>query len=498
MPTSNLTVPEFQQNILDYPQWYIEQVLGQKTWPKEVEIVHSMLHKRRTAVRGCVSSGKTFAAALGIFAFMHAYAPAAEVYTTAPTYRQVNKFLWKEVRKIHKASKVPLQGVPLDTPNWKLAPDWFATGFAPKDAESVRGAHARNILVIIDEAQGVAQSSIENLENALAGGNCHLVMLFNPNARQGEEAYEAFHSKAHIYHPITIDADSTPNIKQGRTVINGMIEKQYRDELVSTYGWDSNVVRVNIRALYPKQDQDAVIPIDWIEKAMCREREPQETDRNGLGVDVARFGMDDSCIASAIGRVVQPLETVHGKDTVEVSGLTNKAAKKIGASSVCIDEIGVGSGVVDICRDEKVKGSRGINVANKARNSKKFADLRSELWWNLRESLDPNGEDPLCLPRDLKLQGDLSSVHYSTDKKGRIKVESKDEIRARLGRSPDRGDAVVLVNHAIETSHAPPGGAANPGSGSRISGGGGSARGERPRRRFSEHRPFGRLRDRGV
>ena len=93
-----MTPDEFRQYALDDPEWLIRNLFGpEHLWEGNVRIVSSILHHRRTAVAGCVASSKTFSLALGILAFMYVYEPA-EVYTTAPTFRQTKKFLWKETQ----------------------------------------------------------------------------------------------------------------------------------------------------------------------------------------------------------------------------------------------------------------------------------------------------------------------------------------------------------------------------------------------------------------
>ncbi len=495
MSPSRLTPDRFSRRILEDPEWYIRRALNQQTWDKEVEIVRSVLHNPRTAVAGCVASGKTHAGACAVFAFAHAF-PHSEIYTTAPTYRQVNKFLWKEIRRIRKMADVPIGGKMLsERPEWKLDNDWFALGFSPKDPDSVQGAHGRNILFIVDEAQGVSQDILESIENAMAGGNAHILLLFNPNAGPGDEVYEAAHSKRHLYNYIRIAADDTPNVKAGHTVIHGMIEKVRRDEWIDTHGWNSNFVRVKVRAIHPKQSSDAVIPIEWIEKAMHREA---LRGRHAGGVDVARFGKDDSVIAPLDGRTIEPLIVLHGKDNVEVADAVQGEAKKRGWKRTCIDVIGLGSGVVDILVHRQLKpsiGVRGINVSRAASSKTEFANLGSEMWWTTRESLDPKGDIPMALPFDLELMAELSTPRYGTDRQGRKIVESKDDMKARLrknkkgkgeskGASPDRADAVNLAILAGASGGAVPSAGVDP---NKTPMGGGGMR--RLRDRFGFRRP---------
>lgn len=532
-----LSPNEFRRRIIANPEDHIRRFLGQETWgdlglPEtesglrgQLGVIHSVLNHRRTSVSGCVGSTKTFAAALAVVCFMHAYAPA-EIYTTAPTFRQVKKVLWKEIRKIVKRSSVPLGGKLLDT-EWKIDDDWFAMGFSPKDPDAVHGTHAKNILVVLDEAQGIEQEVIEGLENIMAGGNSRMLLLFNPNAVAGQEAYECAHSKRALYNHITIDAFSTPNVRLGRTVIPGAIERPQVVQWIKTFGKNSNFVRVKVFAKYPKQAEDSVIPMDWIEMAMRRdkpdiegidafkaldllptrarirgdqeeyeeevEREeeaaraaaPQEPedgappeaqagvqpkgDRRGMGVDVARFGDDSTCMFMVVRNLVLPAHIVKGKDNAQVCGMVRRGINIFRPGKAFVDEIGTGTGVVDMARDARIRQVHGVNVAEKAKNSKEFDDLRSELWWAVREALDPEGDDPLVLPYDLDLLAELSTVSYSMTRKGKIRVESKEEVRKRLKRSTDRADALYLALYATASSSFIPSAAANPKSTAAIS-----------------------------
>ncbi len=453
-----LSPAELKRRMLQDPEWYIRTILAQDPWEKQVEIVRSVLNNRRTSVRGCVGSTKTFAGALAVFAFMHAYAPA-EVYVTAPTFRQVRKVPFKEIRKIHKRAAAPLDRRKLLDTEWKIDDDWFVLGVSPKDPDAIQGSHAPNILIWVDEAQGVQQELLEAFENAMAGENAHMLITYNPNASPGETAYECCHSQRHLWNNIKITADDVPNVKLGRDVIPGAISKAQRDEWVKTYGWDSNWVRVKVRAMYPKQDTDALIPIEWIEKAIHRE---VPDGRWVMGVDVARKGPDDTVLAPRCGRRVEDLVVIHGRDNVEVATAIERLVKGKKFARIFVDEIGTGSGVIDTLKHDKIRGAVGINVARKARKPEEFPNVRSESFWALREALDPKGDNPIALPNDLMLQGELSAMKYDHDRQNRIVVEDTASLKKRLKRSPDRAVAVNLANLAAASSAPVPSAGVDP------------------------------------
>jgi len=117
-----------------------------------------------------------------------------------------------------------------------------------------------------------------------------------------------------------------------------------------------------------------------------------------------------------------------------------------GARVIRVDEIGVGGGVVDQAKQEGLPVI-GVNVQVSSTKPEKFANLRSELWWKLREDLNPENPNALALPPDDTLASQLSSIKYRiVDSGGKIRVESKEEMRKRGLKSPDRGDALMLAN----------------------------------------------------
>ena len=487
-----MNLDDFKRYAREDPEWYIRNVLGQEhVWKGNVDIMWGILNKRRVAVAGCVASSKTFSLAMGIIAFLHVYAPA-EVYTTAPTFRQTKKFLWKEIRKIHKRAPVDLGGKLLDT-ELKYDDDWFAIGISPKDPDAIHGAHAKNILVVLDEAQGIPQDIIDAAENAMAGGNAHMILTFNTNSKRGDEAYECMHSKSHLYHRIRISALDTPNVKAGKTIIPGMIEKRQCEEWAKTFGKNSNFYRVKVLALYPKQASDAVIPIEWIELAM--RREARTKGKVSLGIDVGWDGddADPSVIATLKGRTVMPLIVMQSKDNNEVAGRVKKEQKETGATRAWVDSIGIGAGVHDACKIEGVEGLGKIKVSKSARKKDEFVNLRSEHWWAMREALDPDGDEPMALPYDLELMGELSTATWGPARDGRIAVEAKDLMKKRLKRSPDRADAVILANAAGAAAVSVASGGTNPKSSGRQRQGlrriSGRKTGGRITRRFGLRRP---------
>lgn len=169
---------------------------------------------------------------------------------------------------------------------------------------------------------------------------------------------------------------------------------------------------------------------------------PEPTGPKLLGVDVARFGDDMTTFAYRQGRKVTKIDSVAKRDTMEVAGLV-KLQLDSGIDYAFIDVIGVGAGVVDRLR-EMGYGAKviAVNAGESALNEAVYRNKRAEMYGVLRDWLK---EQPSQLPDDDALQADLCVVRYKYTSNSQYQLESKDDLKKRLRRSPDKGDAVALT-----------------------------------------------------
>lgn len=200
-----------------------------------------------------------------------------------------------------------------------------------------------------------------------------------------------------------------------------------------------------------EDDPWQVIPTSWIEAAMARwEPREQKGEMDSMGVDVARGGRDKTVIARRHGNWFDEPIRLQGQATINGPKVAGQViANRRNAAPVHIDIIGVGSSPYDSLNQNDVHVI-GINntersYAHDAATGKlTFANKRAETWWRFREWLDPMNDTGAMLPPDPKLLADLSTPLWEYRSGGVIKIESKEEIIKRLGRSPDDGDAYVM------------------------------------------------------
>ena len=199
-------------------------------------------------------------------------------------------------------------------------------------------------------------------------------------------------------------------------------------------------------------DAYQVIPTKWIKEAQTRwTQDGGNQPLTSLGVDVARGGEDKTVLSPRHGPWFAPLRKFAGVTTPDgqsVAALVSLALAGETNVGVRIDVIGVGGSAYDICRGLGIRIT-GVNFSEKSlltdRSGRlKFINKRAEDYWRFREALDPNTGDNIALPPDPELAADLRAPRWSVQSNG-IKIESKDEIRSRLKRSPDCGDAVILA-----------------------------------------------------
>jgi len=211
------------------------------------------------------------------------------------------------------------------------------------------------------------------------------------------------------------------------------------------------------------QDDDPwqVIPTAWVQVAQERwtERRQPDSPCDAMGVDVARGGKDQTMIAKRFGSWFAPLERYPGSATPDgpmVAALVVQAATGY-QPVINVDVIGVGSSVYDALAAQGELWVIGVNVAEKSEVRDKsgklgFVNKRAELYWQMREALDPQTGDDIALPPDRELLADLCAARWKLTVRG-IQVELKEDIKKRLGRSPDSGDAVVLALPSAQVGH---------------------------------------------
>jgi hypothetical protein len=171
-------------------------------------------------------------------------------------------------------------------------------------------------------------------------------------------------------------------------------------------------------------------------------KRPKQKDENApivIGVDPARFGSDATVIAVRKGRDIIALKRHRGADTMEVVGYVIDAIEEYSPALVCVDEGGLGAGVVDRLKEQRYK-IRGVNFGSKAKNQIMWGNKRAEMWGNMKDWLKT-----ASIPEDRFLKTDMIAPRTKPDSKGTLFLESKKDMKARGIASPDAADAIALT-----------------------------------------------------
>jgi phage terminase large subunit len=399
----------------------------------------------RTAVRACHGVGKTAAAAQTALWFLGTH-PNSRVITTAPTWAQVEQLLWREVRasvaRAHRLGVGDIFPRPSAT-KLEIGDQWFAIGLSTNEPERFQGHHADHLLLICDEASGVDERIYEASEGFLTAAGAKVLLIGNPT-RIGGQFHRAFGQEKARWSQIHISAYDSPNLTGEPVppeVARALVTKAWVEDAENAWGRESAMFQVRALGEFADQGPDTVISLATVDEAQLRELPADsEKERVVICCDVARFGTDETVIAERIGQRIRILESYVGKPTTDTAGKISRyaAAQPIAHVRIVIDDTGVGGGVTDQLRAAGWRVT-AFNGGEKAFRPEKYPNRRSELWFEGAAQMEDLDLDP-----DDQLAADLTAPKYTYDLKHRQVVERKEETKKRLGRSPDRGDAVLL------------------------------------------------------
>lgn len=391
-----------------------------------------------------VPTHNTAVAAQIILWFLAAHPGNSRVITTAPTWAQVADLLWRELRA--SVARAHAMGALLTWPaasatKLELGEQWFAIGHSTDRPERFQGHHADHLLLVVDEASGVDEAIFEAAEGFLTAAGARILLLGNPT-RTGGTFHRAFTTERANWSTVHISAYDCPN-ETGESVpenvARALPRRGWAAERLAAWGEDSPIYQVRVAGNFPSKGVDTVIALGDVEDAQARSLEEDRTKASVISCDVARYGTDETIICERVGQRIRIVEGYFGKPTTHTAARVAYWASQHVVARIVVDDTGVGGGVTDQLRADGWQVTP-FNAANAAFSPLEFPNRRSELWFQLAEQLPD-----LDLDADEQLCADLVTPKYTYDLKMRRVVESKDAMRSRIGRSPDRGDAVMLT-----------------------------------------------------
>jgi len=449
------------RNIIKDPVLFSKTILKDDLWSVQEDILRAVAdsNNETIAIKSCHGSGKTFIVSRIALWFLLNY-PNSKVIITANSFTQLSTSTFKEVLKAYEYLKPLLPNATNSISKIELSTNHFLLGISVADykPENLQGHHADNILVIIDEASGLSQTLHRAIMGITSAGiNAKTVMIGNPNYLSGS-FYDVFTKDFANTKTFSISAFDTPNFKDnGIHNIDDLknadftklkLTRSYLIKPQAAYNiyrkLPKNLYKIMVLGQFPDQQDKALVSISDFEAALSRKIKPQGI--RVIGVDVARFGNDLSVIYERIGSKVIGCHSFSKLNSVELANEVEHIYKQNDEETfLFIDDGGGGGSVVDILLDRDIE-CEAVNFGSSADNSELYGRKRAELIMNLKYRFE-SGEISMDYDDDStpQLKEELISIEWQITNSGKMEIEKKDLIKARLGRSPDFSDALALA-----------------------------------------------------
>jgi len=441
----------------DDPVAWITGRMSEFPWSKQREIAESVSANRYTAVQSCHSTGKSFTASRLMSWWIDAHPPGeAFVVSTAPSQTQVEAILWREVGRAHRKGELVGRITYGQVPSWKLGQEIVGFGRKPADLTSkeeamatFQGIHAKYVLVVIDEAGGVPRWLFDAVDTLVTNDEARVLAIGNPDDPASHFVNRVC-SPGSGWNKIQIGYQDTPAFtgeEVPEELLQLLISETWVSERRKRWGEGSPLFTSKVLGLPPDISDDTLISPALIKAAQERDLSAESLVPGQYGLDVARFGADETVLYRDRGGRVRLVESWPKQDTMETTGhLARHLNKHGGAVAAQVDVDGLGAGVVDR-GNELGLPIYSFSFGSSPIDKERFLNKRAEAYWNLREDFEVGSVDLAPDGEDDDLAAQLGSIKWTVTSKGKIKIESKDDMRARGLPSPDRADAVVMARY---------------------------------------------------
>ena len=397
------------------------------------------------AVRRAISSGhgigkSAFVAWIILWAL--STLPDTRGVVTANTEGQLKGKTWAELAKWHRlcltghwfdcTATALISKLPGRAKTWRcdMAP------WSERTTEAFAGLHNKDkrVLLIFDEASAIPDSVWEVSEGALTDEDTEIIWIVcgNPTRNSGRFR-ECFGKFRHRWGNRQVDSREV-----------SLTNKAQISQWIDDYGADSDFVRVRVRGVFPRAGGNQLISNELVAEGAARSLREGAFAHAPLifGLDVARFGDDQSVLTKRQGLIVQPQLKWRNLDLMTLAGLVARHIDADRPDAVFVDMGGLGAGVVDRLHQLGYEQTLGVDFGGQAAKPPLHVNKRTEMWCALHDWLKNGG----ALPADPELAADLTGPEYGfTGDKGQIALEKKADMKKRGLASPDCGDSLALT-----------------------------------------------------
>lgn len=426
------------------PSLWAQERIGFTPYEGQRRLANAVRDRPRVLVRAGHSVGKTAIAARLAAWWIDIHPPGeAMVVSTAPTTFQVRDLLWRELNRAHKAGNLAGR---MNLTEWYVGGEIVALGRKPADYDptSLQGYHAPNMLVIIDEAGGVPEELWKAADSLASAANGKLLAIGNPD---DPDSHMRAAEDSGVWHTIQLSCFDTPAFT-GENVpaiaLRSLVSKRWVEEKRVEWGEGSPFWASKVLGQWPDGSIDSLIPESKIRSNLAT---PQPHIRRA-GFDVASGGNDESVIWLMDGNTAVECQSWREPDAMKLAAEVAQWCDKRNVHTITVDVIGVGWGVhsrLDALHRNGQLQARPyrFHAAEKADDSERYKNMKAQAWWALRDLVHDEALNLTAL--DQTTIEDLKAHRFGTDAAGRIIIESKDDVKKRLGRSPDHGDALIMA-----------------------------------------------------
>jgi hypothetical protein len=496
-----LAAQMFQPRSTDSFEKWAREKLGSWLNPAQVLINESIIRNRYTAVPSCHAAGKSFFAACKTGHFIDSHPiGSAFVVTTAPTSAQIESVLWRELHRVHAKAELRGRLTRSGYPQWRVGDELIAFGRRPTEIASFQGIHARFILIVLDEADGIDEQLWIAADTLASSGQARVLAIGNPDG--SDTHFSRVCRPGSGWNVVRIDGLRTPNFTERGVAlypelkqymidndipfsdeaikhVPELVKAEWRDMLLSPEWVHERMQRWGVRrdvdenkkvkwtepALWlskvrgrsPTEGSEGIIPLRWVELAIERWMEwdaigrPKLDGRVVFGGDIADSGKDETVISHRVGYSIIDFVRTPLQDTDTTAKRLAARLRSSPEGTACIDGSGIGAGVVNQLRGLTLPvisfvGASSAEGVTDQTGEFTFANKRTAAYWHLREILDPvNSNALVMLPPDEDMKADLTIPTWEVKTGAVIAMEPKKQLVKRMRRSPDVGDCTAIT-----------------------------------------------------
>lgn len=437
----------------EHPEIVMKGAFGEDLWDKQIELLHAIRDHKYVCCRSANSMGKTHGMGVAAFLYSIAHYPSYVVLTSA-SHENLRKTLLPQVRYriVQARQKMGMEKI------W-AAPDvteWWPYGKkgkahaivsdSPRDKENIMGRHNDSVLVIVDEAS--SPTFTPELMTAIYGittrPNDKIVLIGNPLSGSGP-MFDAFHNNTwsidnpNGWYPVHINALDSPNVKARKIVVPGLASHEWVEKMKLEFGEDSPEYMARVKGEFPEMSTATIISRKMVQDAINLPDAPSEGG-GVMGIDIATSEVGDETVYVIVeeNQLVH-LESYRGIKEPAIAEYAKRLAKEYAVKKIKIDATGNPS-VYHLLEADGMEGIHKVVSSQRAHDAVNYANTRAEMYWALKKGFEAGLSIPGKFARkflsEAGIERDLNSA--------RLKVEDKEKIRKRIGKSPDFMDALAL------------------------------------------------------